>query len=171
MGLLAWLGLKSGDYPNLDALVAELRAALPDDESVFIRYIAIVVVLIGRVACADGNLSPEEEQNLRELLARIDRLSPTGVEAVCGALRARAHKVDEEELALCFREIKSLCDARERVEILRLLARLAIVDGEASTAEHVELETIAAELGISLADLATVQEEVANQVESRDGDA
>jgi uncharacterized tellurite resistance protein B-like protein len=168
VGLLAWFGLKSGDYPNLDALMGELRAALPDDESVFVRYIAVVVVLIGRVAWADGGLSREEEQNLRELLARIDRLSPSGVEAVVNALRSPAHKVNEEELALCYREIKSLCDARERVEILRLLARLAIVDGEASTAEHAELESIAAELGISLADLASVQEEVNSQVTPKD---
>ena len=35
MGLLAWLGFKQGDsYPSLDALLGELRKALPDDESV-----------------------------------------------------------------------------------------------------------------------------------------
>jgi DnaJ like chaperone protein len=164
VGLLSWLGLKRGDdYPNLDALIKELRKALPDDESVFIRYIAVVVVLIGRVAWADGRLSAEEEQNLRELLAHIDRLSPAGIEAVCGALRGQAPKVNEEELELCYRELKSLCDARERVEIIRLLAKLAVVDGETSTAEHAELEAIAAELGISLMDLATVEHEAASQ--------
>lgn len=164
MGLLSWLGLKRGDdYPNLDALIKELRAALPDDESVLIRYIAVVVVLVGRVAWADGTLSDKEEQTLRELLSHIDRFSPTGVEAVCGVLRGKALAVNEEEMSLCYRELKSLCDARERVEILRLLAKLAVVDGEASTAEHAELEAIAAELGISLSDLASVEQEVASQ--------
>lgn len=164
MGLLSWLGLKRGDdYPNLDALIKELRKALPDDESVFIRYIAVVVVLIGRVAWADGQLSQEEEQNLRELLAHIDRFSPAGIEAVCAALRGEAPKVNEGELELCYRELKSLCDARERREILRLLAKLAVVDGATSTAEHAELEAIAAELGISLMDLATVEHEAASQ--------
>ncbi len=43
--------------------------------------------------------------------------------------------------------------------MLRLLAKLAAVDGETSTAEHAELEAIAAELGISIADLANVEEE------------
>lgn len=164
MGLLSWLGLKRGDdYPNLDALIRELRAALPDDESVLIRYIAVVVVLVGRVAWADGKLSDKEEQTLRELLAHIDRFSPTGIEAVCGVLRGKALAVNEGELSLCYRELKSLCDGRERVEILRLLAKLAVVDGEASTAEHAELEAIAAELGISLIDLANVEQEVASQ--------
>lgn len=168
MGLLSWLGLKRGDdYPALSALITELRAALPDDESVVIRYIAIVVVLIGRVAWADGYFSEKEEQNLRELLAHIDRISPSGIEAMCAALRAGRAKVSEEELELCYRELKSLCDLRERREILRLLAKLAIVDGEASTAEHAELETIASELGISITDLATMEEEVASQVVPR----
>jgi DnaJ like chaperone protein len=164
VGLLSWLGLKRGDdYPNLDALLKEVRKALPDDESVFIRYVAVVVVLIGRVAWADGRLSPEEESSLRDLLAHIDRLSPSGIEAVCAALRGRAPTVNDEELGLCYRELKSLCDGRERVEILRLLAQLAVVDGESSTAEHAELEAIAESLGVSLADLASVEKQVASE--------
>lgn len=160
MGLLAWLGLKQGDaYPNLDALLRELRKALPDDESVFIRYIAIVIVLIGRVAWADGRLSPEEEGSLRELLGHVDGLSPSAVESICNALRGPLPEVNDNELALCYRELKSICDGRERLEILRLLAKLAVVDGEASPAELAELEAIASELGISPADLAAVEEE------------
>jgi DnaJ like chaperone protein len=155
VGLLTWLGLQRGDeYPNLDALVTELRKALPDDEAVLIRYIAIVVVLLAKVAWADGRLSEQEEQRLRDLLSRVDRLSPTGVEAVCQTLRGNLPSVSDEELSLCFRELKSLCDARERREVLRLLAGLAAVDGETCTAEHAELEAIAGHLGIKLADLA-----------------
>ncbi len=162
MGLLSWLGLKRGDeYPNLDALMKELRRALPDDESVLIRYIAIVVVLIARVAWADGRFSTQEEASLRDLLAHVDRLSSSGVEAVCQALKGKLPQVSDDELALCYRELKALCDGRERVEILRLLAKLAVVDGATSTAEHDELEAIAAELGISLAALASVEHEAA----------
>jgi uncharacterized tellurite resistance protein B-like protein len=163
VGVLSWLGLKRGDaYPNLDALIKELRRALPEDESVLIRYIAIVLVLIARVAWADGRLSAEEEQTLRDLLTHVDRLSPSGVEAVCRALKGKLPQVSDDELSLCYRELKALCDGRERVEILRLLAKLAVVDGETSTAEHAELEAIAAELGISLADLADVEQEAAD---------
>jgi uncharacterized tellurite resistance protein B-like protein len=164
VGQLAWLGLKQGDeYPNLDALIKELRRALPEDESVLIRYIAIVVVLLARVAFADGRLSDKEEQSLRELLAHVDRLSPSGVEAVCQALKGKLPRVSDDELSLCYRELRALCDHRERVEVLRLLARLAVVDGETSTAEHAELEAIAAELGISITDLANVEEEAATE--------
>ena len=162
MGLLSWLGLKRDDsYPNLDALVGELRKALPDDESVLIRYIASVVVLLGRVAFSDGRLSAREEEGLRDLLAHIDRLSPSGVEAVCTALRGKIPQVNEDELSVCYREIKSLCDGKERVEVLRLLTQLAAVDGATSTAEHAELESIAGELGVPLTELARVESDVA----------
>jgi DnaJ like chaperone protein len=160
VGLLAWLGLKQGDeYPNLDVLIKELRRALPEDESVLIRYIAIVVVLLSRVAYADGRLSDREEQGLRELLAHVDRLSPSGVEAVCQALKGNLPRVSDDELDLCYRELRALCDHRERVEILRLLARLAVVDGATSTAEHDELEAIASALGITLAEVVNVEAE------------
>ncbi len=168
MGLLSWLGLKDGaEYPNLDALMKELRKALPDDESVLIRYIAIVCVLIAKVAWADGRLSAKEEETLRDLLQHVDRISPSGVEAVCQALKGKLPDVSDEELTLCYRELKSLCDARERFEIIRLLARLAAVDGETSTAEHHELEAIANKLGVSLADLANAEEDADAEAHSR----
>jgi DnaJ like chaperone protein len=149
MGLLAWLGLRSEDaYPNIDALMRELRRALPDDEAVVLRYIAIVIVLLGKVAYADGRLNEGEEQNLRALLSHIGRLAPSGVEAVCTSLRGQSHALSEDELALCYRELKALCDGKERREVLRLLAQLAASDGALAPAELQELETIAEEIGI-----------------------
>ncbi|MEO5730494.1 MAG: TerB family tellurite resistance protein, partial [Byssovorax sp.] len=59
------------------------------------------------------------------------------------------------------------CDLQERREVIRLLTRLAAADGETSEAEHAALETIAAELGISLGDLESVEEEVARESEPR----
>ena len=161
MGLLAWLGLQKEDsYPNLDALMRELRGALPDDEAVVLRYIAIVVVLLGKVAYADGRFSPEEEQTLRSLLSHIGRLNPNSVEAVCTSLRGQIPDLSEEELSLCYRELKSLCDGRERIEVMKLLARLAAADGGLSEAEERELETIADEIGVPSSDLVEVRKSV-----------
>jgi len=162
VGLLAWLGLKRGDtYPNVDALLAELRRALPDDESVVLRYIAAVVVLLGKVAGVDGRLTEGEEQTLRGLLAHIEGLSPEAIEAVTRALKGKLPELREEELALCVRELKTLCDGRERVEVLRLLAKVAVADGRLSPAERAELHHVAADLGVPESELAAVEEEVA----------
>ena len=150
MGLLAWLGLRrENEYPNIDALMRELRHALPDDEAVVLRYIAIVVVLLGRVAYADGRFNEGEERNLRELLSHIGRLTPSDVDAVCTSLQKQeANTLSEEELSLCYRELKALCDGKERREVLRLLAQLAASDGALDPAELSELESIAEEIGI-----------------------
>ncbi len=161
MGLLSWLGIQRGDaYPNLDALMKELRRAMPDDESVVIRYMAIVVVLLGKVAWADGRFSEKEEASLRALLAHVDRIAPSGVEAVCAVLRGTPTKMSAEENELCFRELKSLCDARERLEVMRLLIRLAAADGVLSDSEHAELDAIAEELGVPEAELLSVEKEI-----------
>jgi DnaJ like chaperone protein len=165
VGLLAWLGFKQGDaYPNLDALLRELRKALPDDESVVLRYIAIVIVLLGKVATSDGRFTEKEEQTLRSLLAHVERLSPTSVEAVCEALRGKIPELSDDELSLCYRELKALCDGRERLEVMRLLVGLATADGRISAAESAELTMIAEELGVSLSDV----EAVTNEVEQAD---
>jgi DnaJ like chaperone protein len=154
VGLLAWLGIqKAHEYPNLDALLKELRHALPDDEPVVLRYIAIVVVLLGRVAVADGRFSAKEDQALTALLTRIGRISPAGVEAVGKALQGKLPAVTEAELELCYRELKSLCDHNERVEVVRLLLQLAEVDGDPCTSESAEIERVAQQLGVSLAEV------------------
>lgn len=154
MGLLAWLGLKQGDsFPNLDALLKELRAALPEDEAVVLRYIATVIVLLGKVACVDGRFTDKEDALLRELLTHVDGLAPSGVDAVCNALQGKLPALQEEEVDRCYRELKALCDASERVEVVRLLIRLAAADGTPTEAERAEIQSIAKELGVSLADI------------------
>jgi uncharacterized tellurite resistance protein B-like protein len=75
-------------------------------------------------------------------------------------------RVSDSELSLCYRELKALCDLQERREVIRLLTRLAAADGETSEAEHAALETIAAELGIPLGELETVEEEIARESEN-----
>jgi len=157
VGLLAWLGLQRGnDYPNLNALVGELRRALPNDESVVIRYIAVVIALLARVARVDGRFTDKEEAKLRVLLAHVDRLAPSGVESVCEALRGELPSISGEEIELCYRELKAICDGKERLEVMRVLTSLATADGELSPEEEAELRTIATEIGIPAAEVEAV---------------
>ncbi|KYF66703.1 DNA-binding protein [Sorangium cellulosum] len=154
MGLLAWLGLKQGgSFPNLDALLKELRTALPDDEAVVLRYIATVIVLLGKVACVDGRFSSKEDELLRELLTHVDGLAPSGVDAVFNALQGKLPALQEGEVDRCYRELKALCNASERVEVVRLLIRLAAADGAPTPAERAEITSIAEELGVPLAEI------------------
>ena len=160
MGLLAWLGLKQGDtYPNLDALLAELRRALPDDESVVLRYIAAVVILLVKVASADGRFSAREEQTLREALTHIKGLKPVDIDAVARGLEGKLSELRDEELTLCVKELKAICDGRERVEVIRLLAKVAAADGKLTPAERAELRHVASELAVPAEEIEAVENE------------
>lgn len=160
MGLLAWLGLKQGDaYPNLDALLAELRRALPDDESVVLRYIASVAVLLVQVASADGRFTQREEQTLRELLTHIKGLKPKDIDAVARGLEGTVTELTDEERAVCVRELKGICDGSERFEVVRLLAKVAAADGKLTPPEIAELRQVATELGVPADEI----EEVVNE--------
>lgn len=158
MGLLSWLGLKRGDrYPNLDALMRDLRAALPHDESVLLRYIGTVLVLLGKVAMADGRVTPKEEETLRALLSHVEGLAPSGVDAVCDALQGKIPAFSESEMELVYSELRAICDGSERRQIMRLLVRIAAADGRLSDAEREELLRIADELGVPLEDVDDVE--------------
>lgn len=154
MGLLSWLGLKRGDeYPNLDALRRELRRALPAEEAVVLRYVSAVVVLLGKVACSDGRPTAEEEQTVRRLLSHVDRLAPSAIDAVCTSLLGAAPSVTDDELSVCFRDLRALCDRSERLVVLRLLASLAAADGALTPAERADLGTIAEGMGVPAEEL------------------
>ena len=68
-----------------------------------LRYIAAVVVLLGKVATADGRFNEGEEQTLRGLLANIDGLTPEAIEAVTRALQGKIPEISDDELSLCVR--------------------------------------------------------------------
>jgi uncharacterized tellurite resistance protein B-like protein len=157
VGLLAWLGLKEGDsYPNLDALLAELRRVLPDDESVLLRYVASVAVLLVQVASSDGRFTQREEQTLRELLTHIKGLKPKDIDVVARALEGTVAELTEEERDVCVRELKGICDGRERVEVVRLLAKVAAADDGLKPAERAELREVAKKLGVSAEEVEAV---------------
>ena len=133
----------------------DLRKALPHDESVLLRYIGTVVVLLGKVAWADGGVTPKEDESLRSLLAHIEGLAPAGVDAVCEVLHGKIPSFSESEMEAVYTELRSLCDGNERRQIMRLLLNVAAVDGRLSDAERRELERISEELGVALRDVET----------------
>lgn len=161
MDPLAWLGLKKQKdaHPQLSAVNSAVRDLLPDDEPVVLRYIVIVAVLLTRVAHADGVFLECELAHLRQLFQHIDRMPPEGINTLCGTLNAQVPNLSEDELQLCFRELRSLCNADERLQVMRLLAGLATADGGIVPSEHGTLMAIAAELDVQAEALAEVEDE------------
>lgn len=148
MDPLAWLGLRK-ERSHLSALHAEISQLLPDDEAVVVRYMTVVAVLLTRVAHADGRVYDSERKRLVSLFRHADRLPPEGIEHLCTSLDEQVPKMSEDEINTCYAELRSLCDAQERLQVVRLLARQATADGEIHVEEHGTLVEIAKALGIS----------------------
>lgn len=159
MDPLAWLGLRSprSAHPNLSAIADTVSQLLPDDEAVVRRYIVVVAALLARVARSDGRLMQCELDRLRNLFRHIDRMPAGGIDALCALLDERVPHLTEAELGLCYRELKSLCDAAERRQVLRLLASQATADGHIVPSEHGALAEIARELGVDDQELAALE--------------
>ncbi len=146
---LAWLGLRKSraPHPNLAAVHQRVTELLPDDEPVVIRYIVVVAALLTRIIHADGRVLEVELTRLRALFQHVDRMPEDGVDDLCGLLNAHVPRLTAAELALCFSELKALCDSAERRAVLRLLARQASADGTIHAEEHAALVEIATALG------------------------
>lgn len=125
-----------------------VRELLPDDEPVVVRYIVVVAALLTKVAHADGVFLECELDHLRSLFRHIDRMPPDGIDRLCQVLDEAVPELTEDENELCMRELKTLCDADERLQIMRLLASQANSDGCIVASEHGTLMEIARALDV-----------------------
>jgi len=159
---LAWLGLKSKKdaQQGLSAIQSEVRSLLPDDEPVVVRYIVIVAVLLTRIAFADGRVAQSEVDRVCALFRHIDRIPPSRIDSFWHSLMDHVPKLNDQENSLCFRELKALCNAEERLQVMRLLASQAIADGDIHPSEHSELMAIAYELDVPAGDIEKLATEV-----------
>ncbi len=150
MDPLAWLGFSKSrtGTAHLSAIHARVKALLPDDESVVHRYIVTVSILLTRIAQADGQVRPCEFDRLGALFRHLDRMPAEGAESLCKVLNDVVPELTPSELDLCYRELKALCNADERLQVMRLLAIQATADGNIATSEHRELVSIAHALDI-----------------------
>jgi DnaJ like chaperone protein len=89
----------------------------------------------------------------------VDRLPKGGIGALCTVLDEHVPRLSEYEIDVCYRELKSLCDAGERRQVMRLLASQATVDGSLVASEHDVLVDVATHLGIDTTALAALEDE------------
>jgi uncharacterized tellurite resistance protein B-like protein len=134
-----------------------VRANMAGTDEETVRIVVAVAGLLGTVAYADRRFAPEEEQRIRRELERIHALTPSGVDAVCAALREYIVEIATIEAPLYARELLALTDRDLRVEVLDALVDLAAVDNEISVAETNVLRLTATALGLTQADYNTCQ--------------
>jgi len=151
MRLLEWLGLgapESAEPPETDAIrriAAELRKLEPDRA----RFVAAFAYLLGRVACADRQVTDEEVERMRELVARLGALSEAQAALVVEIARAQSELFAGTEDFLVARRFKELSDAGERRRLLACLFAVAAADGTITTDEEATIREIAEEIGLT----------------------
>lgn len=133
-------------------IAVRVRQNLPaaDDETV--RVVAALAGLLAAVAYADRNYSDAEEAQVRRVLGRVQGMTPSGVEAVCGAMRRHVVEASTVQIPHFARELRELGDAELRREVLDALVDLAAADGDIATSETNLLRQIATSLGLTQGD-------------------
>jgi uncharacterized tellurite resistance protein B-like protein len=134
-----------------------VRANMVGSDEETIRIVVAIAGLLGTVAYADRRYGDEEEQRIRQELARIAALTPAGIDAVCAALRRHIVDISTIEAPLYARELLLLADRDLRLEVLEALVDLAAADNEITVAETNLLRLTATALGLTQGDYNAAQ--------------
>ena len=129
-----------------------VRAGMAGTDEETVRIVVAVAGLLGTVAYADGRYAAQEEQRIRRELERIHALTPSGVDAVCAALREHIVEISTIEAPLYARELLALTNRDLRIEVLEALVDLAAADNEITIAETNVLRLTATALGLTQSD-------------------
>jgi len=134
-----------------------VRRELASADAETIAIVTAIAGLLGGVAYADRQVSPDELQVLRSALARIQGLTEAGVRAIEHALTRDATKLSTLDRPRHTRTLVELADRSLRLEVLGLLLELAAADGTISLPEVTTLRTIATALGLDQSDYNQLQ--------------
>jgi uncharacterized tellurite resistance protein B-like protein len=157
--MLRWLldKVTASSPEGVRGFAGAVRANMAGSDEETIRIVVAIAGLLGTVAYADRRYVPEEEERIRQELARIEGLTPSGVEAVCAALRQHIVDISTIEAPLYARELLVLADRDLRLEVLEALVDLAAADNEISVPETNLLRLTATALGLTQADYNSAQ--------------
>src|SRR5690349_2841756 len=87
--MLRWLldQVTGGAPEGARGFSGAVRASMTGTDEETVRIVVAIAGLLGTVAYADRRYAPQEEARIRQELERMPALSPSGVDAVCAALR------------------------------------------------------------------------------------
>ena len=159
VGMFGWFRKHSPsrEPSALEALVESVREELPDADAETLEIVVAVAGLLAAVAYADRRYSDEEADRVRSELARLDGMSPQGVDAICSVLSRHAVEYSTLGVPTFCRTLVELGDRELRIEILSVLIDLAAADGTIESAESNLLRLATRSLGLSQADYNAAQ--------------
>ena len=154
-----WLSRASAveQVEGAEQLHRTLHSELPEMDEESVLVITAMVGLLGAVAYADSEFSEQERQRVRQELARIDGMSPRGIDAVCDALNRNILEIATVQVPRYSRILRELADQELRIQILEMLVALAAADQIITSAETNVMRQITTALGLTQRDYNTAQ--------------
>lgn len=134
----------NSDDPKSVRVILEKLHPLSDEKA---RELACFSYVLGRVANADSEITPEEVQSIRSLLEDRGGLSFGQAELVAELALSEARQMGGTQDYLVTRQLQSLASRERRLEMLDCLIAVAAADGVIVPSEEDELKQIARQLG------------------------
>lgn len=161
------LGLGAADERRHETeTVAEIAAGLesmPPDRA---RFLAAFAYLLGRVAFADHDVSPEERHTMETFLANQGDVSGEQAGAVVQlAVKATGSHGAAEDYQIA-REFEAIATRDEKLQLLRALFTVSAQHG-ITTIEDNEISRIASVLRLERSDVAALRMEFRDALNSR----
>ena len=149
----SWLGLAADAASEPPDALRTVLDALDRLEPERARYLARFAYLLGRVAHADQQVSPEETRLMEQLVAREDDLPPDQAMLVVALAQTSSRLFGGTENFIVARDFSLAATYEQKLSLVRCLFALSAVEGRISVAEEREIQQIARELRVEPADL------------------
>jgi len=156
MSILRWLGFQDAQAEDarqdIDAVrrISEALERLPPEQA---RFIAAFAYLLGRVASADREVSPEETRAMERLV--MERTGLPEAQAVLAVQIARAQNqlFGSTEDFLVARQFATMATREQKLGLLDCLFSVSAADRSVTVLEDNEISRIVNELKLEHADL------------------
>jgi uncharacterized tellurite resistance protein B-like protein len=156
MSLLRWLGIEESGSAirreDIDA-VRRISEALERVEPARARHVAAFAYLLGRVAYADREVTPEEASLMERIVRERSQLPEEQAALVVQIARSQNVLFGGTEDFLVARQFGETATGEEKLALLDCLFAISAADGSISVIEDNEVSRIAAELRIEHADV------------------
>jgi len=156
LALLGFDGAAGAAAEPAEGAVSRIAAALDRFPRERARYLAGFAYMLGRVARADQNVSPEEEREMRRL---VGERGLTGDEAglVVEMAKSQNELFGFSEDFIVARELQQSATREQKLQILDCLFAVSAADDEISTVEDNEIRRISSELRLTHGDFIGVR--------------
>ena len=156
MSLLRWLGLEDvsrGDRrEDIDA-VRRISEALERIDPARARFVAAFAYLLGRVAYADREVTPEEGRAMERIVMERSQLPEEQAVLVVQIARTQNLLFGGTEDFIVARQFAEMATLEEKIGLIDCLFAVSAADGSISVVEDNEISRIAAELKVEHADV------------------